>query len=80
MDITHSGERSCEVTRTEVETATPDHVVLHHCGHGTHADAGIFRDRGWDVDTSIHILDDDFHNQPSPHLSACRHGLVMHRQ
>jgi len=62
------GERSREVTRTEVEAATPDHVVLHHCGHGTHTNAETFHERGWDVDASVHVLDDDLLNQPSPAL------------
>jgi iron complex transport system substrate-binding protein len=32
------GERSREVSRERVERADPDHVVVHHCGHGDRAD------------------------------------------
>ena len=62
------GERSREVTQTEIEKAAPDHVVLHHCGHGTHTNAEAFHERGWDIDASVHVLDDDLLNQPSPAL------------
>ena len=62
------GDRSREVSEADVERADPDHVVVHHCGHGDHADPDILADRGWDLDTSVHVLDDDLLNQPSPTL------------
>ncbi|MFC6871998.1 cobalamin-binding protein [Halobellus marinus] len=62
------GDRSREVSRERVEGADPDHVVIHHCGHGDRADPGLLADRGWDVDGAVHVLDDDFLNQPSPAL------------
>jgi iron complex transport system substrate-binding protein len=62
------GERSREVTRDRVERADPEHVVIHHCGHGDAADPDILADRGWDIDADVHVLDDDLLNQPSPAL------------
>ncbi|MDQ2053401.1 cobalamin-binding protein [Halobellus sp. H-GB7] len=62
------GERSREVTREQVEAADPTHVIVHHCGHGDRADPDILADRGWDLDASVHVLDDDLLNQPSPRL------------
>jgi iron complex transport system substrate-binding protein len=62
------GDRSQEVSRERVEDVDPDHVVIHHCGHGDRADPGLLADRGWDVDGAVHVLDDDFLNQPSPKL------------
>ena len=62
------GDRSREVSEADVERADPDHVVVHHCGHGDHADPDILADRGWDLDASVHVLDDDLLNQPSPTL------------
>jgi iron complex transport system substrate-binding protein len=62
------GGRSREVTRERVEAADPEHVVVHHCGHGDRVDANILDDRGWDLDAAVHVLDDDLLNQPSPAL------------
>jgi len=62
------GERSRAVARETVEAADPDHVVLHHCGHGTRADPAAFTDRGWAVDAEVHVVDDALLNQPSPNL------------
>lgn len=62
------GERSREVSRSVVEAADPDHVVLHICGHGDRVDPESFRTRGWNVDAAVHVLDDDLLNQPSPRL------------
>ena len=62
------GDRSQEVTRAHVERADPKHAVIHHCGHGGRADPDILADRGWDLDASVHVLDDDLLNQPSPAL------------
>lgn len=62
------GERSREVTESTVVTADPDHVVLHICGHGDRVDAESVRNRGWDLDAEIHVLDDSLLNQPSPRL------------
>ncbi|MFC6988099.1 cobalamin-binding protein [Haloplanus sp. GCM10025708] len=63
-----SGERSREVAREAVERADPDHVVLHVCGHGAKVDAARFRDRGWDVDAAVHVVDDAYLNRPAPTL------------
>lgn len=62
------GDRSREVTEARVAAADPDHVVVHHCGHGDRADPDILAERGWDLDASVHVLDDDLLNQPSPAL------------
>jgi len=62
------GERSREVTGIEVEAADPDHVVLHVCGRGDRVDPATVRERGWDLDAPIHVLDDALLNQPSPRL------------
>ncbi|ELY24100.1 Fe3+-hydroxamate ABC transporter substrate-binding protein [Halogeometricum borinquense DSM 11551] len=62
------GERSREVSREVVEGAAPDHVVLHLCGHGDRVSPGLFSERGWDVDATVHVLDDSLLNQPSPNL------------
>jgi iron complex transport system substrate-binding protein len=62
------GGRSREVSRERVEAADPDHVVVHHCGHGDSVDPDILNDRGWDLDAAVHVLDDDLLNQPSPAL------------
>ncbi|GAB6878933.1 cobalamin-binding protein [Halorubrum gandharaense] len=63
-----AGERSREVTPSEVESATPDHVVLHVCGHGDRVDPDTVRDRDWAIDAPVHVLDDALLNQPSPRL------------
>jgi len=62
------GGRSREVTRERVEAAEPDHVVVHHCGRGDRVDPGLIESRGWDLDATVHVLDDDLLNQPSPAL------------
>ncbi|USZ69136.1 cobalamin-binding protein [Halorussus salilacus] len=66
------GERSREVSRGRVETAGPDHVVLHVCGHGDRADPGAVAERGWDLPAvergNVHVVDDSLLNQPSPRL------------
>ena len=62
------GERSRDVTRDRVERADPEHVVIHHCGHGEAANSDILANRGWNLDADVHILDDDLLNQPSPAL------------
>jgi iron complex transport system substrate-binding protein len=62
------GERSREVSREAVEATDPDHVVLHVCGRGDRVDPATVRDRGWDVDAAVHVVDDALLNQPSPRL------------
>jgi iron complex transport system substrate-binding protein len=62
------GGRSREVSRERVEAADPDHVVVHHCGHGDRVGPDVLEERGWDVDATVHVLDDDLLNQPSPAL------------
>ncbi|WP_435182845.1 helical backbone metal receptor [Halobellus sp. EA9] len=75
------GERSQEVTRARVAGADPDHVVVHHCGHGDRVDPDVLAERGWDLDAPVHVFDDDLLNQPSPalvggieRLAAVLHG------
>jgi iron complex transport system substrate-binding protein len=63
-----AGDRSQEVSEERVVAADPDHVVIHHCGHGDRADPTLLDDRGWDLDAPVHVLDDDLLNQPSPTL------------
>ena len=63
-----AGDRSRAVSRERVERADPDHVVIHHCGHGDRAEPSLLADRGWDLDAAVHVLDDDLLNQPSPAL------------
>jgi iron complex transport system substrate-binding protein len=62
------GERSGRVDRETVEAADPDHVVLHLCGRGTDVDPATVTERGWDLDASVHVVDDSLLNQPSPTL------------
>jgi len=62
------GERSREVAVETIESADPDHVVLHVCGHGDRIDPAVFHDRDWPVDAPVHVLDDSLLNQPSPAL------------
>jgi iron complex transport system substrate-binding protein len=62
------GERSGEVSREEVVDADPDYVILHPCGKGDRADPDEFRERGWELDADIHVVDDSLLNQPSPKL------------
>ncbi|WP_135851916.1 cobalamin-binding protein [Halorussus salinus] len=68
------GERSREISGTEVETADPDHVVIHVCGHGACADPEAVTDRDWDLSAvardDVHVVDDSLLNQPSPLLVA----------
>ena len=66
------GERSREVSGEEVESAAPDHVVLHVCGHGERSDPAVVTDRDWDLPAvergDVHVVDDSLLNQPSPRL------------
>ena len=62
------GDRSREVDRATVESADPDHVVLHVCGHGDRVDPAVVHDREWTLDATVHVLDDSLLNQPSPAL------------
>ncbi|USZ75155.1 cobalamin-binding protein [Halorussus vallis] len=66
------GERSREISRTAVETAAPEHVVLHVCGRGDRVDPSTVADRGWDLPAveagNVHVVDDSLLNQPSPRL------------
>jgi iron complex transport system substrate-binding protein len=62
------GERSREVDLAAVERATPDHVVVHVCGHGDRIDPATVEERDWAVDAPVHVIDDSLLNQPSPAL------------
>ncbi|MFW5974470.1 MAG: ABC transporter substrate-binding protein, partial [Natrialbaceae archaeon] len=64
------GDRSKAVSKERVEAVDPDHVVIHHCGHGDRGDPALLDDRGWDLEAAVHVLDDDLLNQPSPELLA----------
>ncbi|MFC4449191.1 cobalamin-binding protein [Halorussus aquaticus] len=67
-----AGERSREVSATEVEAARPEHVVLHVCGHGECADPEAVRQRDWALPAiergNVAVVDDSLLNQPSPKL------------
>ncbi|WP_418282381.1 cobalamin-binding protein [Halorubrum sp. DTA98] len=63
-----AGERSRAIDGRVVESAAPDHAVLHVCGHGTRTDPATITDRGWAIDPSVHVVDDSLLNQPSPAL------------
>jgi len=52
------GERSREVDLAAVERATPDHVVVHVCGHGDRIDPATVEERDWAVDAPVHVIDD----------------------
>ncbi|MEA1931793.1 MAG: cobalamin-binding protein [Euryarchaeota archaeon] len=62
------GDRSQEVDRETVAAADPDHAVLHICGTGDQASPGRLDDRGWELDATVHVVDDSLLNQPSPRL------------
>ena len=62
------GERSREVEYEEFRAADPEHVVLHVCGHGDRVSPATLRERGWESDAAVHVVDDDLLNQPSPRL------------
>ena len=63
-----AGDRSREVDRETVVNADPDHAVLHICGTGEQVSADRLRERGWSLDTEVHVVDDSLLNQPSPKL------------
>ncbi|ELZ92772.1 helical backbone metal receptor [Haloferax sulfurifontis] len=60
------GDRSAEVDPETVAAADPDHVMLHPCGKGERGDPEAFEARGWNLDASVHAVDDSLLNQPSP--------------
>jgi len=62
------GERSQEVDEATVTEADPDHAVLHICGTADQVSPERLTDRGWNLDASIHVVDDSLLNQPSPRL------------
>ncbi|MFC6787706.1 helical backbone metal receptor [Halobaculum halobium] len=77
-----AGERSREVDAAAVERADPDHAVFHWCGANQIPSEDPLADRGWDVDSSVHVIDDSLLNQPSPRLvdgietlAALLHGV-----
>lgn len=63
-----AGERSREIDRETVVRADPDHVVLHICGRGDRVDPDTVRKRDWNLDATVHVVDDSLLNQPSPRL------------
>ena len=63
-----AGERSREVDAAAVERADPDHAVLHWCGADHEPESDPLADRGWDIDPTVHVIDDSLLNQPSPRL------------
>ena len=62
------GERSREVEPSAVESADPDHLVVHVCGHGDRVDPATVAERDWAVDAPVRVIDDSLLNQPSPAL------------
>jgi iron complex transport system substrate-binding protein len=62
------GERSQEVDHETVRAADPDHAVLHICGTGDQVSPDRLTERGWELDCSVHVVDDSLLNQPSPRL------------
>ncbi len=64
----NQGERSMKVDSDDVETADPDHVILHICGHGLNSNPEVVYQRGWDISADVHVIDDSILNQPSPQL------------
>ncbi len=60
------GARSAEVDPSAVIEASPEHVVVHHCGLGEAATADHLG--GWELDAEVHVIDDALLNQPSPRL------------
>ena len=62
------GERSQEVDGETVAAADPEHAVLHICGTGDQVSPDRLAERGWNLDASIHVVDDSLLNQPSPRL------------
>ena len=62
------GDRSQEVDGETVAAADPDHAVLHICGTGDQVSPDRIRDRGWNLDAAVHVVDDSLLNQPSPRL------------
>ncbi|ATW89829.1 iron complex transport system substrate-binding protein [Halohasta litchfieldiae] len=62
------GERSQEVDHETVAAADPDHAVLHICGTGDQVSPDRLTERGWELDWSVHVVDDSLLNQPSPRL------------
>ena len=62
------GARSQDVDRETVAAADPDHAVLHICGTGDQVPPDRLAERGWELDWSVHVLDDSLLNQPSPRL------------
>ena len=64
-----SGERSREIEGERVVNADPDHAIVHHCGTGEPTVAPL-EARDWEIDATLHAIDDSLLNQPSPRLLA----------
>lgn len=62
------GERSAEVSQATVESEDPAHAILHICGAGDRVSPNRITERGWDINPTVHVLDDSLLNQPSPRL------------
>ncbi len=63
-----AGERSAEVSQAAIESADPDHAVLHVCGFGDRVSPERITAREWAIDAKVHVFDDSLLNQPSPRL------------
>ncbi|CCQ33830.1 periplasmic binding protein [Halorhabdus tiamatea SARL4B] len=61
------GERSREVERETVEATDPAVAIVHHCGAGEPSTQPLV-EREWDLDATVHVIDDSLLNQPSPRL------------
>lgn len=68
------GERSREISTSEVQAFDPEHIFIHYCGFGDAAESEEIADReGWEEITAveegnIHIIDDSLLNRPGPRL------------
>lgn len=63
-----TGHRSRRIEWNEVQAATPDIAILHHCGQGHSIDADLLARRGWDV-PDVCVIHDDLLNRPGPNLA-----------
>lgn len=72
--LLEEGERSREVSTTEVQEFDPEHIVLHYCGFGDAADPQKVAKRdGWQDVTAVkegkvHVINDSLLNRPGPRL------------
>ncbi|HLC79090.1 MAG TPA: ABC transporter substrate-binding protein [archaeon] len=74
IGILTQGERSREVTLTEVEKFNPEKIILNWCGIGKNADISLLKKRdGWSIiaaiaQDKIFAIDDSYFNTPSQNI------------